>query len=107
MCILSLLSEKELEYFTFQARQNFMHDQYKIRAEFAQKEQKITELYSKLAQERNEKMQAIEAKLAAEQREVAALAEIMQLKTLLAITAGIPNYSFSNHTTTISPCSVS
>jgi predicted transposase/invertase (TIGR01784 family) len=74
MSTLRQFSEKEKNYFAYQARQDFIRQQNTIRFEYE----------SALEKEIAEKNEAIEREQAANQREQLALAEIEKLKALLA-----------------------
>ena len=77
MSTLSTFSEKDQHYYQYQARQEYLREQRTIQHELEQSNQREE------AAKRREKL-ALQEKKAAQQREELALAEIEQLKALLA-----------------------
>jgi len=91
MNTLKLFSEKERDYFAYQARQDFLREQRTIQIEREEDRQEKERLRQELEQERMEKQAALQDREAAFQREQAALqenqsaqTEIERLKALLA-----------------------
>ena len=77
MSTLKRFSEKDRDYYAYQARQNYLRQQRTIQKELEQERQE------KQAALRREKA-ALQEKQAALQREETALAEVERLKALLA-----------------------
>ena len=91
MNTLKLFSEKERDYFAYQARQDFLREQRTIQIEREEDRQEKERLRQELERERMEKQAALQDREAAFQREQAALqenqsaqTEIERLKALLA-----------------------
>ena len=77
MSTLSTFSEKDQQYYQYQARQEYLREQRTIQSEL--------ELANRREEAANKReMLALKEKQAAESREALALAEIERLKTLLA-----------------------
>ena len=77
MSTLSRFSEKERQYYQYQARQEYLREQRTIQLELDQNAELLVRTERDLLEERREKLEA-------QQREAAALAEIQRLKALLA-----------------------